>query len=177
MVFWGKGRWFFSHRENEVNKKGVMLSLSKHVGKGLYARVFDRLRLTGPPTSKMQNVMGSRSEEAIPDFTGGLLSWGLFRFLSITTFKTSVILNVVMDLFYTMPILPESSRIDASYLPMTSFKPPVILRNEGSILHHARSLCMFTNRFFVPQNDRVERAVFTSFPLQSPRILQLSMTG
>jgi hypothetical protein len=23
---------------------------------------------------------------------------------------------------------------------------------------------MFTNRFFVPQNDRVERTVFTSFP-------------
>jgi hypothetical protein len=42
-----------------------MGSLSKHAGKGLYARVFDRLRLTGPPTSKTKNVMGRRYDAAM----------------------------------------------------------------------------------------------------------------
>jgi hypothetical protein len=67
-------------------------------------------------------------------------------------------------IFFALLIADFYSEEDSSFLPMTFFKTTVILRNEGSILHHARSLCMFTNRFFVPQNDRVERTVFTSFP-------------
>jgi hypothetical protein len=34
--------------QHDIIKIGVMLSLSKHSGRGLCARVFDRLRLTGP---------------------------------------------------------------------------------------------------------------------------------
>jgi hypothetical protein len=34
-------------RTNDVLKRAVLLSLSKHVGKGLSARPFDKLRVTG----------------------------------------------------------------------------------------------------------------------------------
>jgi hypothetical protein len=34
----------------------------------------------------------------------------------------SVILSIAKDLFYTMPVALQSSRIDASFLPMTGWR-------------------------------------------------------
>ncbi|GAA3963790.1 hypothetical protein GCM10022210_10050 [Mucilaginibacter dorajii] len=47
-----------------------MGSLSKHAGKGLCARVFDRLRLTSLLTSKTKYVIARH--EAIPDYADPL---------------------------------------------------------------------------------------------------------
>ncbi|MCS3737532.1 hypothetical protein FHS10_005503 [Mucilaginibacter dorajii] len=53
----------------------------------------------------------------------------------------------------------------ASYLPMTSIKRSVIL-NAVKDLFYAIPIrpVKFANRCFVPQHDRVERIVVTSFP-------------